>query len=60
MHYECKIQQRKEKTFNLKVSDDIRNYKIAVGKFKIEIKGSDCIFPTSLGLVLSVLLQMFF
>lgn len=56
MHYGCKIQHRKGKTFNLKVSDDIRNYKIAVGKFKLEIKGvqaSDSIFPTSLSLVLS-------
>lgn len=55
MHYGCKIQHRKGKTFNLKVSD-IRNYKIAVGKFKLEIKGmqaSDSIFPTSLSLVLS-------
>lgn len=63
MHYECKIQQRKGKTFNLKVSDGIRNNKITVGKFKVEIKGmqgSDSIFPASLSLVLSMLLQMLF
>lgn len=44
----CKIQHRKVKTLKLKVSDDIRNYKIAVGKIKIEIKemqASDSFFP---------------
>lgn len=55
MHCGCKIQHRRRETFNLKVSDNIRNCKIAVGKFKMEIEGmeaSDSIFPTSLSLVL--------